>query len=93
MRLRRRKWYGPGLQQDIEELGKTIMGLPGEPSQSESAPEAANRILQRYATAMDEALHELGVPGPGYPAPVANAVAILRGAYRYEAGNKTKASP
>lgn len=28
---------------------------------------------------IDRALSELGVPGPDYPAPVANAVRILRG--------------
>ena len=32
--------------------------------------------------AIDAALHELGEPGPGYPAPVANAVDILRAAIR-----------
>ena len=32
--------------------------------------------------AIDAALHELGEPGPGYPAPVANAVDILRAALR-----------
>lgn len=31
-------------------------------------------------TAIDKALHELGVPNDGYPAPVANAVDILRAA-------------
>ncbi len=28
--------------------------------------------------AIDRALHEIGVPGPGYPAPVGNAYDILR---------------
>ena len=28
--------------------------------------------------ACDQAIHELGIPGPGYPAPVANAYEILR---------------
>jgi len=33
-----------------------------------------------YRKAIEDALNELGVPGPGYPAPVANAVGILRNA-------------
>lgn len=34
--------------------------------------------------AIDMALHELGVPGPDYPAPVANAVRILRAVGGFE---------
>lgn len=34
--------------------------------------------IARMTLAIDAALHELGMPGPGYPAPVANAVDILR---------------
>lgn len=36
--------------------------------------------VSRLRTALTAALNELGVPGPGYPAPVANAVEILRAA-------------
>jgi hypothetical protein len=33
---------------------------------------------EKLRRAIDAALHELGVPGPEYPVPVANAVGILR---------------
>ena len=36
--------------------------------------------VERLRSAIDAALHELGVPQPRYPAPVANAVDILRAA-------------
>lgn len=39
---------------------------------------------QRFREAMLAALDELGVPGPGYPAPVANAVGILRHALGFD---------
>ena len=42
----------------------------------------ASLDVDRLRAAIDAALHELGVPGPGYPAPVANAVDILRAALR-----------
>jgi hypothetical protein len=34
-------------------------------------------ILMRYGNAIREAINELGVPQPEYPAPVANAYEIL----------------
>ncbi len=40
--------------------------------------EAAESALTEALDAMRRALDELGVPGPGYPAPVENAVNILR---------------
>ena len=39
--------------------------------------EAVQR-LDDLQTAIRNALNELGIPGPDYPAPVTNAVAILR---------------
>lgn len=39
--------------------------------------------------AIRAALNELGVPGPGYPAPVANAVDILRAALRPSESDST----
>ncbi len=41
---------------------------------------AVERI--HYRDAIDQVLHELGVPGPEYPAPVVNAVTILEDALR-----------
>jgi len=32
--------------------------------------------------AIDKALHELGIPGPGYPSPVANAIVALKQALK-----------
>lgn len=39
------------------------------------------RLMGRMADGIDRSLHELGVPGEGYPAPVANAVEILEEAF------------
>src|SRR5690349_8763007 len=48
-----------------------------------ATPERADPVsTEGLREAIDVALHELGEPGPGYPAPVANAVAILRAALR-----------
>lgn len=41
--------------------------------------------VARLRQAIRAALDELGVPGPGYPAPVANAVEILTRAVRSDA--------
>ena len=43
-------------------------------AESSFTTEGVGELLE----AIDKALHELGVPQPGYPAPVANAYDILR---------------
>ena len=50
--------------------------VPGEPSQNEGAGETAVRLLAKYRKAFDDIMHELGVPQPDYPAPIANAYRI-----------------
>lgn len=47
----------------------------------ESPVDVAVRVMGRMADGIDQALHELGVPGEGYPAPVANAVELLKRAF------------
>ena len=48
-----------------------------------ATPDRADPVsTEGLREAIDVALHELGEPGPGYPAPVANAVDILRAALR-----------
>lgn len=42
--------------------------------------EDSYREKNNFKMSIDAALHELGVPGPGYPAPVANAVDLLSSA-------------
>jgi hypothetical protein len=44
------------------------------------------RATRDMRAAISDALHELGEPQPGYPAPVANAVQILRDALNMDAG-------
>lgn len=44
------------------------------------AGDVAVYLLERFATNVQAALNELGVPGEGYPAPVANAVEFLNAA-------------
>jgi len=67
---------------EIDLLANYIMSeIEGEPSQSEGAGMTAVRLLREYRSAMEQALLELGVPNEDYPAPVANAVEILRRAY------------
>lgn len=53
-----------------------LANIPGEPSRSEGFGDVAVRLLRRYRYALDCIMHELGVPQPGYPAPVANAYEI-----------------
>lgn len=48
--------------------------------------EAAESRAARLLTAMREIRDELGVPQPGYPAPVANAARIARAAIAAEEG-------
>lgn len=56
--------------------------IPGEPSQDEGADDCAVRLLLHYREAMRAAMHELSIPGGGYPARVANAYGLLRDALR-----------
>ena len=49
-----------------------------ESSLSEGAGETAVRLLKRYRHAFGAIMGELGVPGDGYPVPVANAYEIAR---------------
>lgn len=64
--------WNTGVQQRETWYGRNA--LPGQMSV------AAGRspTVEILETAIRAALNELGVPQPGYPAPVANAVAILR---------------
>ena len=45
---------------------------------------AEDQVAKQLRGAMRKALDELGVPGPGYPTPVANAVRILAEAGGFE---------
>ncbi len=61
-------------EQQTELLANYIMAnVPGEPSLSEGAGECAVRLLVHYRDALERVKAELGVPGPDYPMPVANA--------------------
>lgn len=67
---------------EVGRLAVFIMGsIPGEPSQNEGAVDTAIRVMKKYRAALDAIMHELGVPGPGYPAPVANAYQIAKDAW------------
>ncbi len=61
-------------EEQTELLANYIMAnVPGEPSRDEGAGRCAVRLLAEYRGAFQRIMNELGVPGPGYPAPVANA--------------------
>ena len=69
------------MSEQIEILANFIMAkIPGEPSQNEGAGDTAIRLLSVYRAAMSDALNEIGVPGPGYPANVAMAHKVLHSA-------------
>jgi len=38
----------------------------------------AIKVIKKYRKALDDIMHELGVPQPGYPSPVVNAYEIAR---------------
>ena len=66
-------------EQQTEFVANYIMAnVPGEPSRDEGAGRCAVRLLDKYRTALIEIMSELGVPGAGYPAPVANAYEIAK---------------
>ena len=74
-----------GSPSQISILADYIMAeIPGEPSQSEGAGEAAVRLLKKYRAVIQNAMYELGVPTDRYPAGVANAYRILEEALRTE---------
>lgn len=53
--------------------------LEAVPSEDQADAQAWREVAHRKIAAISAALDALGEPQPGYPAPVANAVAILRG--------------
>ena len=56
-----------------------MANVPGEPSSGAGgAGDCAVRLLGEYRAALSRIMHELGVPGPDYPAPVANAHEIAK---------------
>lgn len=66
-------------EDQVQRLADFIMAeIPNEPSQSEGAGDTATRLLGEYRAVMSAAMSELGVPNDHYPAPVANAHAILK---------------
>ena len=67
----------------LDILAEYIMAeIPGEPSHSEGVGDCAVRMLKFYRDALSKVKQELGVPGPGYMAPVANAYDIADAALR-----------
>lgn len=57
-----------------------MFSVPGEPSQDEGAGSCAVRLMTEYRAALAQIMSELGVPNEGYPAPIANAYEIAKGA-------------
>ena len=69
------------MKSQIDTLAEYIVSeIDGEPSKSEGAGDTAIRLLKMYRTALDEIIHEIGIPQPGYPAPVVNAFNIANNA-------------
>lgn len=72
----------------IQLLADYIMAeIPGEPGLSQGAGDVAVRLLKHYRNVLDQIMHELGVPQPDYPAPVANAYYLAEAAL---SGNSPK---
>lgn len=55
-----------------------MANVPGEPGRDEGAGQCAVRLLAKYRAALTGIMRELGIPGTGYPAPVANAYEIAK---------------
>ncbi len=64
-------------ESEINGLANYIMAeISNEPSQSQGAGGTAMRILQKYRSAFEDIMDELGVPDDGYPMNIANAYEI-----------------
>ena len=64
---------------EVKTVADYIMAhVPGEPSRDEGAGVCAVRLLRKYRRTLTGIMNELGVPGEGYLAPVANAYEIAR---------------
>lgn len=65
-------------EQQIGLLADYILAeVDGEPSSSEGAGDCAVRLLKKYRRATQDAINNIGVPQPGYIAPVAAAYEVL----------------
>jgi hypothetical protein len=67
-------------ESQIDLLAKYILKECPAEIGNEGAGDVAVRLLDRLSSGIKKVLNELGVPGEGYPAPVANAVYILHDA-------------
>lgn len=73
-----------GAEKQIELLANFIMAeIEGEPSKDGGAGDCAVRIIKKYRKAMMDAINNIGVPQPGYIAPVAEAYEILANALHF----------
>jgi hypothetical protein len=73
-----REWVHPFLPEgNALELLSHILALEEELIETQNEAIALDRENIRLRDYIRMALDELGVPGPGYPAPVANAVDFL----------------
>ncbi len=66
------------LEARLEEANKTSRGLLDQFVHAKNQFLEAQQSLSLALKSIEEALNELGVPQPDYPAPVTNAVNILR---------------
>lgn len=67
------------MEEQTKLLADYIMAnVPGEPSRDEGAGECAVRLMRWYRSGFSRIMAELGVPGDGYPAPMANAYDIAK---------------
>jgi hypothetical protein len=72
------------LEAEIERLTKERDELVRRGVNALTERDEARAEIERLRAAMEAAQNELGVPGDNYPAPVANAVEILRTALEDE---------
>lgn len=71
----------PDVDENWDRLPSEIEALWRDKAEVDEDANEHIAVLERnvtlLTTAIDQALHELGVPNEGYPAPVVNAVRIL----------------
>ena len=86
--MERSSGVSPNIEHELMACEHALAEALGEVDVTRAALDEVTAERDRLREAIDYALHELGVTQPGYPAPVANAIAHLNAAVATLAGGR-----